>query len=104
MTPARKSSRTRLKGRSQIAIGLIVFMVISGVVVWRRSIGVANAKSMQVALTEKRALLSERSALERDIDNAQKREHVIVEAERRLGLHVATDAQTRVLPMPVDSL
>lgn len=80
-----------------MAFGLLAFIVITSVVVWRRSVGVANAKSMQQALTDKRTLLSEVDALEGEIRNAQKRERVVSDAERRLGLHVAPESQTRVL-------
>lgn len=99
MATTRRTPR-KLKGRSQVALGLLAFIVITSVVVWRRSIGVANAKTMQQALVEKRTLMSEVDALEGEIRNAQKRERVIAEAQRRLGLHVAPESQTRVLLAP----
>jgi hypothetical protein len=100
MAATRRTSTRKLKGRSKVAIGLLAFIVVTSVVVWRRSLGVANAKAMQQALIDKRTLLSEVDALEGEIRNAQKRERVIVDAQRRLGLHVAPESQTRVLLPP----
>ena len=97
MTAAR-SRRGPLKGRSWVAIGLLAFVAVAGLVVWRRSVGVSSAKAMSRAEVQKRVLLSEKITLQRDISDAQMRTRVISEAERRLGLHVAPDAQSRVLP------
>ena len=93
----RRSPRGPLKGRAWIALGMSVFMVVASIVVWRRSVGVATARDMRRLSDRQRALLSEKTTLERDIRSAMSRSRVIGEAERRLGLHVATDAQTRML-------
>lgn len=106
----RRSSRGPLKGRAWIAIGLGVFVVVTSLVVWRRGVGVATARDMRRLADQQRALLSEKTTLDRDIRSAMSRSRVIGEAERRLGLHVATDAQTRMLsdsmladPVPPDT-
>ncbi len=93
----RKAPRTPLKGRAWVAIGLSVFVIVAALVVWRRSEGVKVARDMRRLSDTQRALVSERLTLERDIRRAKSRGRVISEAERRLGLHVATDAQTRML-------
>lgn len=93
----RRSPRGPLKGRAWIAIGLGVFVVVASLVVWRRSVGVATARDMRRLSDRQRALISEKTTLDRDIRSAMARSRVIAEAERRLGLHVATDAQTRML-------
>jgi hypothetical protein len=93
----RRSPRGPLKGRAWIAIGLGVFMVVASLVVWRRSVGVATARDMRRLSDRQRALIAEKTTLDRDIRSATSRSRVIAEAERRLGLHVATDAQTRML-------
>jgi len=93
----RRSSRGPLKGRAWVAIGLGVFVVVASVVVWRRSVGVATARDIERLTERQRALISEKTTLDRDIRSAMARSRVIGEAERRLGLHVATDAQTRML-------
>ena len=93
----RRSPRGPLKGRAWVALGLSVFVVVASLVVWRRSVGVATALNMRRLSDRQRALVSEKTTLDRDIRSAIARSRVIGEAERRLGLHVATDAQTRVL-------
>jgi len=93
----RRAPRGPLKGRAWIAIGLGAFVVVASLVVWRRSVGVATARDMRRLSDRQRALISEKTTLDRDIRSAMSRSRVIAEAERRLGLHVATDAQTRML-------
>ncbi len=93
----RRSARAPLKGRAWVAIGLGVFVVVASLVVWRRSVGVATARDMRRLSDRQHALMSEKTTLDRDIRNGMARSRVISEAERRLGLHVATDAQTRML-------
>jgi len=93
----RRASRGPLKGRAWIAIGLGVFVVVASIVVWRRGVGAATARDISRLTDRQRALISEKTTLDRDIRSAMARSRVIGEAERRLGLHVATDAQTRML-------
>lgn len=107
----KRSPRGPLKGRAWVAIGLSVFVVVASLAVWRRSVGVATAGDMRRLSDRQRALVSEKTTLDRDIRSAMARSRVIGEAERRLGLHVATDAQTRMLsdsmlaePVTPDSL
>ncbi|WP_411279946.1 hypothetical protein [Gemmatimonas sp.] len=107
---ARRAPRGRLKGRAWVAIGLGVFVVVASLAVWRRSVGVATARDISRLSDRQRALMSEKTTLDRDIRSAMARSRVIGEAERRLGLHVATDAQTRMLsdsmftdPVPSDT-
>ncbi len=100
MMATRRRRRTPFKGRSLVAIGLASFIVVTSLVVWRRSVGVASARAMRTLQLEKRSLETERLTLQRDIELAQARARVIADAQRRLGLHVASDSQTRVLPEP----
>jgi hypothetical protein len=95
--PTRRSPRGPLKGRAWIAIGLGVFLVVTSIVVWRRGEGHSTVREMGRLASRQRALISEKTTLDRDIRSAMSRSRVIGEAERRLGLHVATDAQTRML-------
>lgn len=89
--------RVRMKGRSIVAIGLLAFIAVTSLVIWRRSVGVATAKAMLQAATVKRDLQTQKTTLERDIREAQSQRQVVAEAERRLGFHVASDSQTRVI-------
>jgi hypothetical protein len=93
----RRSLRGPLKGRAWIAIGLGVFLAVASIVVWRRGVGASTVREMSRLSNRQRALIAEKTTLDRDIRSAMARSRVITEAERRLGLHVATDAQTRML-------
>ncbi len=83
--------------RSTIAIGLVAFLVITFVVVWRRSVGVANGRQIARMETRRRELETEIKSLQRDIRDASSNRVVVSEAERSLGMHVATDAQVRTV-------
>ncbi|WP_396200243.1 hypothetical protein [Gemmatimonas sp.] len=93
----RRAVRGPLKGRAWIAIGLGVFLVVASLVVWRRGVGAETARDLRRLSDRQRALIAEKTTLDRDIRSTMARSRVIAEAERRLGLHVATDAQTRML-------
>ncbi|MEY4956317.1 MAG: hypothetical protein RL409_574 [Gemmatimonadota bacterium] len=93
----RRAGRGPLKGRAWFAIGLSVFLVVASLVVWRRGVGAETARDLRRLSDRQRALMAEKTTLDRDIRSAMARSRVIAEAERRLGLHVATDAQTRML-------
>jgi hypothetical protein len=97
-TTARKTSRTPLRGRARIALGLVLFMCVAATLVWRRSHGVATARDMQRMRSELRTLRAEQQDLENDLRRASSRRSVVSEAERRLGMRVPSEAQTRFLP------
>ncbi|HEY0932060.1 MAG TPA: hypothetical protein VGE27_19240 [Gemmatimonas sp.] len=96
MARARRT-KSALKGRSIVAISLGLFVAVTAIVVWRRSVGVGTAREMQRMEAERRALRSERITLENELRRATSRRQVVQEAERRLGMHVATESQTRFL-------
>ena len=100
MATARAKKRTPFKGRTWVAIGLFVFVAFTSLVVWRRSVGVSTANAIAKQDAQRRALLAQIATLQRDISDAQTRRHIVAEAERRLGLHVAPEAQSRVLAEP----
>lgn len=97
MAAARRKTRGPLKGRALVAIGLAVFMVVAITVVWRRGVGVATAREMRKLDMQQRALETERTTLNREISEASSRPRIVSAAEK-LGMHVATDAQTRMPP------
>ncbi len=97
---ARTRRRTPLRGRGLIAAGLLLFLVVSAVVVWRRSVGDSTARDMRAAELERRSLETERKTLQGNIELAKTRPHIVGEAQRRLGLHVPSDSQTRLVAEP----
>lgn len=85
------------RGRALVAMGLGAFVVVTAIVVWRRSVGVATAREMRQMEIERRDLLAQQESLEHQRRGAVSRATVLREAERRLGLHVAAEGQTRSL-------
>lgn len=99
-TTRKRSRRGPFKGRTLVAIALVAFVAVTGLVVYRRSVGVSTANAIAASLKEKASLETERITLQRKIRDAQTRSRVIADAERRLGLHVAPEQQTRVIAVP----
>ena len=92
---ATRRKRGPVKGRVLVAWGLMLFLVVTTVIVWRRSVGYATQREIRALEREKAMLLSTRTTLQKEIQDATNRVQVIAEAERRLGLHVAVGFQTR---------
>jgi hypothetical protein len=99
-TARKRTKRGPFKGRTLVALSLVAFMGVAGLVVYRRSVGISTATAMSAAQREKAALETERITLQRKIRDAQTRSRVIADAERRLGLHVAPETQTRMIAAP----
>ena len=90
-------ARTARWSMRRLAWALLGFLMIAGTVVWRRSQGVATARAMRQMDAERRALRAELVTLTNDLRRARSRRTVVQEAERRLGMHVATEAEQRLL-------
>ena len=97
MCAAKARKRGPLKGRSLVAIGLAVFITVAVIVVWRRSVGVGNSMEMATLERQKRVLVSQVTTLHSQIENASSRSQIVAAAEKRLGLHVATELQRRTI-------
>ncbi|MCE2900207.1 MAG: hypothetical protein ACK6DP_17670 [Gemmatimonas sp.] len=97
----RALARGQLKGRAMVAIGLGVFVLVAVAAVWRRSTGHATERAMDRLRLEQRALHAEQQGLENELRRLTSRRTVVEQAERRLGMHVATETQTRLLAAPV---
>jgi cell division protein FtsL len=88
------------RGRTLVAIVLGAFVLIALSVVWRRTIGIAEAERL-AALDNKRATLeSDRARLDGEIRDASSRQSLGTAAEHSLGMHVPTDKQVVILPRP----
>lgn len=95
---ASRKSRSPLSGRALVALTLVGLLSIAALVVWRRTIAVAENRVVRGLETRKRELISLRTTLERDINDATSRARIVPAAERRLGMHVATELEVRNLP------
>lgn len=94
---------TRKKGaaignRSLVALGLIGLLGVAALVVWRRTLAVAENREVRALEEKKRDLVSMRTTLERDLVEATSRQKIVPAAEKRLGMHVATELEVRNLP------
>jgi hypothetical protein len=98
MAKPTRRSRGGLRGRSVVALSLAGLLGIAALVVWRRSRAVAEAKIVRELNSEKRTLISLRTSLERDLRDATSRARIVAAAEKRLGMHVATELEVRNLP------
>jgi len=94
---ASRKSSSPLSGRAIVALSLVGLLSIAALVVWRRTIAVAENRVVRGLETRKRELLSLRTTLERDINDATSRSRIVPAAERRLGMHVATELEVRNL-------
>lgn len=95
---ARKRSPSRARsGRVLVAMGLGAFIVVTAIVVFRRSEGTRVAREMRSMEGELKDLRSKKITLKTQLRGATSRATVIREAEKRLGMHVATEAQARSL-------
>lgn len=98
----RTSARSRgpLTGRALVAVGLGLFLVVTTIVVWRRSTGVRMVKQIQRLEEEQRALVAQEKYLENQLRRATSRRAVVQEAQRRLGMMRPGEAQTRFIADP----
>lgn len=102
MATRRRSARGTgpLKGRSLVALGLVLFLAVTTAVVWRRSVGVRTTRQLERLREEQRALIAQEKYLESQLRRATSRRTVVQEAQRRLGMTRPTEAQTRFIAAP----
>lgn len=93
----------RVRGRGIVALVLIGFVLVATGVIWRRSVGVAQAREIQRLEQERADLVARRAALEAEIRDATSRARLARIAEQRLGMRVPSDSQVITLPRPARS-
>ena len=96
---ASRKSASPIGRRSIVALTLVGLLGIAAIVIWRLTIAVAENRVVRELQTKKRELISLRTTLERDINEASSRARIVPAAERRLGMHVATELEVRNLPV-----
>lgn len=103
MAVRRIAGRRRVagRGRSLVAILLLLFVAVSTVVIWRRSFGITQAGELRQLARQRQQLQAELTRLERDIRDASTRARLIPLAERRLGMHVPPDSEVIYLARPM---
>ena len=90
------------RGRSVVALLLLGFVLVSTVVIWRRTAGIERARELRELDRARVELLAEKARLERDIRDASSRARLVPLAERRLGMHVPLDNEIVYIQRPRD--
>jgi len=83
-------------GRIRIALLMIAFLMITGIVILRRSFGLSGANELLALEAKRAAMVNEKLRLEGEIRSASSRARLMPAAER-LGLHVPADSM--VIPI-----
>lgn len=91
-------SSVAFRGRTLVGILLGAFVLIALSIVWRRTIGIAQAERLATLDSKRATLESDRARLDAEIRDASSRQNLGTAAERRLGMHVPTDRQVVILP------
>lgn len=81
------------RGRRAVALGLLLFVLVASVVIWRRSRGIVQARTVVELERRARQLVAERARLEREIRIASSRARLVPIAERRLGMRMPADSE-----------
>jgi cell division protein FtsL len=88
----------RMRGRAVVALTLLGFVLVATGVIWRRSVGIAQARELRDLDRRRAQLAAERTALESDVRLAASRARIAPIAESRLGMRVPADTQVVFLP------
>lgn len=81
-----------------LVLAAFVFVALS--IVWRRTIGIAQAERLGRLDTKRNELESRRAQLESDIRDASGRQRLGAAAVSRLGMHIPSDKQVVILSRP----
>jgi cell division protein FtsL len=87
-----------MRGRSIVALTLLGFVLVATGVIWRRSVGISQARAIQSLESKRSEFEARRAALEGEIRDAMSRARLARIAEVRLGMRVPSDSQVITLP------
>lgn len=86
-----------------VAFLLVGFVLVSTLVIWRRSLGIDEARQVRELRRELRQLEAERAAVERDIRDASSRARLVPVAQRSLGMRFPLDDEVVFVERPAAS-
>jgi cell division protein FtsL len=92
------AAKAKPRGRVRVAALLVGFVLVASAVIWRRSIGLRDARVVRQLEVERGRLEGEATKLESDIRQLSSRERLGAVAEQRLHMRVPADSQVIVLP------
>jgi len=86
-----------IRGRSVVGLVLGGFIVVTLTVVWRRSVGISEARAIQQLDRSRSNLEGERARLESELRDLSSRQRLGPVVEQRLGMHVPAGRQVVIL-------
>jgi len=89
---------TRRRGRSVVALTLFGFVLVATSVIWRRTFGLSQSRTLQQLERQRSDLRAQRSQLQREIRDAASRDKLTPLVEQRLHLRMPSDSQVIVIP------
>jgi cell division protein FtsL len=92
------TKRVAGRGRIRFALLMLAFLVISGGVILRRTVGIAGEREILALDGRRAALVAERLRLEGEIRTASSRAHLQPIAEQRLQMRVPDANQVITVP------
>lgn len=93
----RRVARAPQRGRLQVALGLVAFLAVTTLIVWRRSHGLAEARRLDALVSEQAMLAAQRADLEAEVQRLSSRS-VLTPVVERLGMRVPRADQVILLP------
>lgn len=88
---------TRRRGRSVVALTLFGFVLVATSVIWRRTFGLSQSRTVQLLERQRSDLRAQRAQLVREIRDAASREKLTPVLEQRLRLRMPSDSQVIVI-------
>ena len=88
---------TRRRGRSVVALTLFGFVLVATSVIWRRTFGLSQSRTLQLLERQRSDLRAQRAQLQREIRDAASRERLTPLVEQRLHLRMPSDSQVIVI-------
>jgi len=90
----------RLKGRHWIAVWLVAFLAVTWAVYARQTAAIRLARELAEIRGRRANLEGHRAALERRVRTAESRAVLVPRAQAGRGLHLPSDSEIILLPVP----
>ena len=89
-----------MRGRSIVFLALLGFFVVATGVIWRRSLGIAQANQLRELSERRSALEAQEAAIEGAIRDASSRAKLAPIAEQQLGMRIPPESLVIIIPRP----
>jgi cell division protein FtsL len=89
-----------MRGRTLVFLVLAGFLAVASGVIWRRAVGIEQARRLREDEQRRADLEARRAALDAEVRDAASRERLQRIAEQRLGMRVPSDSNVILLPRP----